>query len=133
MYKDGWHPAEQAEHNATVEWHWSKKVATIAVRNPKRDCVLYLDLDNPGGVFDEPQQVTVSAGGTRLDRFTLTPKQPILRRIALPASAMGGDDNVDVRIEVDKTFVPNRLSPSSKDPRELGIRVFHAVVVDPSR
>ena len=39
----------------------------------------------------------------------------------------------DVRLEVDKTFVPNRLSPASKDPRELGVRVFHAVVVAPDR
>jgi hypothetical protein len=136
VYKDGWHPAEQAEHNAMVEWHWTKKVATLAVRNPKRDCVFYLDLDNPGGVFEESQQVTVSTevnGGTVLDQFTVTPKKAMLRKIAMPAAAMGADENVDVRIEVDKTFVPNRLSPTSKDPRELGIRVFHAVVVDPSR
>ena len=136
VYKDGWHPAEQAEHNAMVEWHWTKKVATLAVRNPKRDCVLYLDLDNPGGVFDEPQQVTVrigSTGGTVLDQFTLTPKKAILRKIAMPAAVMGADENVDVRIEVDKTFVPTRLSPASRDPRELGVRVFHAVVVEPTR
>jgi hypothetical protein len=133
VYKDGWHPAEQAEHNPMVEWHWTKKVAILAVRNPKRDSILYLDLDNPGGVFEEPQQVTVSTGGVMLDQFTLTPKKAILRKIAIPATAMGADENVDVRIEVDKTFVPNRLSPASKDPRELGVRVFHAVVVEPSR
>jgi hypothetical protein len=133
VFKDGWHPAEQAEHNAMVEWHWTKKVATLAVRNPKRDCVLFLDLDNPGGIFDEPQQVTVSAGSTVLDQFTLTPKKAILRKVAMPASALGGDESVDVRIEVDKTFVPSRLSPASRDPRELGVRVFHAVVVEPPR
>jgi len=133
VYKDGWHPAEQAEHNPMVEWHWTKKVAILAVRNPKRDSILYLDLDNPGGVFEEPQQVTVTTGGVMLDQFTLMPKQVILRKIAIPATAMGADENVDVRIEVDKTFVPNRLSPTSKDPRELGVRVFHAVVVEPSR
>jgi hypothetical protein len=133
VYKDGWHPAEQAEHNPMVEWHWTKKVAILAVRNPKRDSILYLDLDNPGGVFEEAQQVTVTTGGVMLDQFTLMPKQVILRKIAIPATAMGADENVDIRIEVDKTFVPNRLSPTSKDPRELGVRVFHAVVVEPSR
>jgi hypothetical protein len=134
VYKEGWHPAEVAEHNAMVEWHWTKKVATLAVRNPKKDSVLYLDLDNPGGVFDEPQQVTVSTGSKTLDQFTLTPKKgEMLRKIALPAAALGNDENIDVRLEVDKTFVPNRLSPASKDPRELGVRVFHAVVVAPDR
>lgn len=130
VFKDGWHPAEQAEHNAAVEWHWTKRVATLSVKNPKTDSVLYLDLDNPGGVFEEPQRVTVSAGaGTPLDEFTLTPKHATLRKIALPAAALGAGENVDLQIAVDKTFVPSRLSPSSKDPRELGVRVFHAVVV----
>jgi hypothetical protein len=131
VFKDGWHPAEQAEHNASVEWHWTKKAATLAVRNPKKASVLYLELDNPGGIFDEPQQVTVSIGSMLLDQFTVTPKKPpLLRKIALPAAALGTDDNVDIRIEVDKTFVPNHLSPASKDPRELGVRVFHAAVVE---
>jgi hypothetical protein len=129
VFKDGWHPAEQAEHNATVEWHWTKKVATLAVRNPKKDSVLYLELDNPGGVWDGAQQVTVSIGASKLEEFTLMPKNVVLRKIAMPAAALGTDDSVDVRIEVDKTFVPSRLSPTSKDPRELGVRVFHAAVV----
>jgi hypothetical protein len=130
VFKDGWHPPETAEHNAAVEWHWTKKVATLAVRNPKKDSTLYLDLDNPGGVFEESQQVTVSTGaGAPLDQFTLTPKRELLRKIALSAAALGTDENVDLKIAVDKTFVPNHLSQSSKDPRELGVRVFHAVVV----
>src|SRR5262245_33333503 len=34
VYKDGWHPAEVAGDNATVEWQWTKKDATLAFRNP---------------------------------------------------------------------------------------------------
>src|SRR5579862_8584178 len=58
VFKDGWHPAEVAEHNASVEWQWTKKQATLAFKNPKKDCTFYLDLDNPGSVFNENQQVT---------------------------------------------------------------------------
>ena len=134
VFKDGWHPAETAEHNAAVEWRWTKKVATLAVKNPKKDSVLYLELDNPGGVFEETQQVTVTTGtGAPLDQFALTPKNVMLRKIPLSAAALGTDETVDLRIAVDKTFVPNRLSPASKDPRELGVRVFHAVVVAPAQ
>ena len=61
-----------AEHNAMVEWQWTKKDATLAFRNPKKDCVFYLDLDNPGSVFHEPQQVQVSLGGQTVDEFTLS-------------------------------------------------------------
>jgi hypothetical protein len=128
IFKDGWHPAETAEHNPSVEWQWTKKSATLAFKNPRKDSVFYLDLDNPGGVFDEPQQVQVLVGGQPLDRFAVT-KQPTLHKIPLTADRMGSGDLVEIRIDVDKTFVPALVAAaSSKDPRELGVRVFHAVV-----
>jgi hypothetical protein len=40
---------------------------------------------------------------------------------------------VEVRVVVDKTFVPAQLPASTnKDPRELGIRVFH-VFIEPKK
>src|ERR1041384_6858687 len=32
VFKEGWHPAEQAEHNNTVEWQWTKKDAVLAFK-----------------------------------------------------------------------------------------------------
>jgi hypothetical protein len=129
VFKDGWHPAEVAEHNATVEWYWTKKDATLAFRNPKKDAVFYLDLDNPGSVFHDPQQVQVSLGGQTVDQFTLNEKQPQLRKIALKADQFGTGDMAELLISVDKTYIPALVSGSgSKDPRELGVRVFHAFV-----
>ena len=46
LFKDGWHPAEVASDNATVEWQWSKKVGTLAFRNPKKDVIFYLHADS---------------------------------------------------------------------------------------
>ena len=128
VFKDGWHPAEVAEHNATVEWQWTKKDATLSFKNPKKDCLFYLDVDNPGSVFNEAQQVQVSLGGQVVDQFTLEPKQPELRKIALKAAQLGSGDVVELVISVDKTYVPAVITTSSKDPRELGVRVFHAFV-----
>ena len=43
--------------------------------------------------------------------------------------ALGSADSAEIEIAVDKTFVPANLpGGTSKDPRELGIRVFHAFV-----
>ena len=40
IFKDGWHPAEVVTEGAgRTEWQWTKKDATIAFRNPKRDVV----------------------------------------------------------------------------------------------
>jgi len=128
VFKDGWHPAEVAEHNATVEWQWTKKQATLSFKNPKKDCVFYLDVDNPGSVFSETQQVAVSLGGQTVDQFTLKPKQPELRKIPLKAAQLGNGDIAELVISVDKTYVPAVINASSKDPRELGVRVFHAFI-----
>jgi hypothetical protein len=128
VFKDGWHPAEVAEHNSTVEWQWTKKDATLSFKNPKKDCVFYFDVDNPGSVFNEPQQVQVKLGGQTVDQFTLEPKKPQLRKIALSAAQLGAADVAELVISVDKTYVPAVLNTGSKDPRELGIRVFHAFI-----
>jgi hypothetical protein len=128
VFKDGWHPAEIADHNATIEWQWTKKSATLSFKNPKKDSVFYLDVDNPGSVFSEPQQVSITLGGQLVDEFTLRPKQPELRKIPLKTAQLGAGDVAEVVISVDKTYVPAVLVPGSKDPRELGARVFHAYV-----
>jgi hypothetical protein len=128
VFKDGWHPGEIAEHNSTVEWQWTKKDATLSFKNPKKDSVFYFDVDNPGSVFTEAQQVTVSLGGAVVDSFTLQPKQPELRKIPLKAAQLGTGDMAELTISVDKTYVPAVLVAGSKDPRELGIRVFHAYI-----
>src|SRR5882762_9409714 len=78
VFKEGWHPGEIAEHNATVEWQWTKKDATLSFKNPKKDSLFYLDVDNPGSVFTESQQVRVTLGGEVVDEFTLQPKLPQL-------------------------------------------------------
>src|SRR4051812_16232516 len=117
VFKEGWHPGEIAEHNATVEWQWTKKEATLSFKNPKKDSVFYLDLDNPGSVFNEPQRVKVTLGGAVLDEFTLHPKQPELRKIPLKTAQLGTGDVAELVIAVDKTYVPAVLVTGSKDPR----------------
>jgi hypothetical protein len=129
LFKDGWHPAEVADKNASVEWQWTKKRATLAFKNPKKDVVLDLDLDNPGSVFREPQQVQVSVNGQAVKQFTVNPAERLLEKMPLTAAQLGTADMTDVQIDVDKTYVPALLTASnSTDPRELGIRVFHAFV-----
>jgi hypothetical protein len=128
VFKQGWHPAEVAEHNATVEWQWTKKTATVTFKNPKKDSVFYFDVDNPGSVFNEPQQVRITMNDQVVDEFTLQPKQPELRKIPLKADQLGTKDVSELVVTVDKTYVPAVVMSSSKDPRELGVRVFHAFV-----
>lgn len=128
MFKDGWHPAETPPDNAAVEWQWTKKEATLSVRNPKKDVIFYLHLDQPG-VFAEPQQVTVTLGDLTIDSFTIKPKEELIRKPTITAAQFGAADVVNLKITVDKTYVPAVVTNgASRDPRELGVRVFHAYI-----
>jgi hypothetical protein len=129
LFKDGWHPAEVADKNASIEWQWTKKDATLAFKNPRKDVVFLLDVDNPGSVFREPQHVKVSVDGQMVKEFTVSPAKRQLERIPLTAAQLGTGEMTDVQLDVDKTYVPALVTAAnSKDPRELGIRVFHAFV-----
>jgi hypothetical protein len=129
IYRDGWHSTEVAENNAAIEWQWTKKDATLAFRNPRKPSVFYLHVDHPGGTFTEPQKLDVTLNGAVLETLTLNPKDEVIRKIPLNLEQLGSADMVEIKLAVDKTFVPALIpAAKSRDPRELGVRVFHAFV-----
>ena len=65
MFKDGWHPAEAAAQNAPIEWQWTKKEATLAFQNPKKDVVVLPHVDNPGSDLHGAAAGRRSASATR--------------------------------------------------------------------
>jgi hypothetical protein len=121
--KDGWHPTEVDPKNPQNEWQWTKKTATIAFKNPKKDSTLYLQYDARVDLFNPPQQVTLKIGDQQVGQFAADSKGPALLTFPLTAAQLGSADTVELSIDVDKTF-----KPGGPDPRELGIRVFHTYV-----
>jgi hypothetical protein len=122
IYKDGWHPAEVDPNNPATEWQWTKKVATISFRNPRRDGTLYLDYDARTDQFTPPQQVTISMAGKTLATFAADSKDTKLLTFPIGADQFGPDDMSELVLEVDRTF------SAPGDSRELGIRIFHAFI-----
>lgn len=130
IFKDGWHPAEMVSEGAgRTEWQWTKKDATLAFRNPKRDVVLYLQVDNPATGPNAAQQMTITIGDQLLTTVPLSASEAPVRTYTVTAAQLGQGDMVEMKFTADKTFVP-ALDPALKsgDPRELGIRVFHAFI-----
>jgi hypothetical protein len=127
FYKSGWHPAEYASDNPMVEWQWTQKIATVALpRNPRRDLTYYLSYSGRADLFaDSPQQVTVYIGDQVIDTFQVTDNKQTLRTIAISAAQLGAADSAELRIEIDKTFVPAKIDSAGRDARELGIQVYH--------
>jgi hypothetical protein len=128
LYKDGWNPAEVSPDNATIEWQWSKRTGVLSFRNPRKDVLFYLHADNPAS-FAEPQTATIKVNGVQVDQVPVPPRQEVLHTTRIGAAQLGAADMVELTLEVDKTYVPALIpAANSRDPRELGLRVFHAFV-----
>ncbi len=127
IYKDGWYQTEVAQGNPMVEWQWTRKEATLAFRNPKRNVLFYLQVGPPPSALTEQQTVTVRVGDQAADTFVLTGET--LRKVLLAAAQLGTAEMTELKISVDKTFTPALLpAMNNRDTRELGVCVFHAFV-----
>ena len=129
IFKDGWHTAEVAQDNPAIMWQWTKKVATLAFKNPKRDVWFYLNLDGRPDLLSAPQDVTVSVGDQVVDTFKVEDREPVMRKVSISAAQLGAGDRVEMKLDTGQAFVPAQTPVAkSSDQRELGVRVFHAFV-----
>ena len=127
VYKEGWHQLETMPENPNIEWQWTKQVAVCSFRNPKKDSVLYLEADTNVEAFETPLEVALFIGEQELVRFTVDNRDIFLKKIPIPATVLGEDDWIDLRIVNSEGFVPSQNNIGT-DERELGLRVFHLYV-----
>jgi hypothetical protein len=129
VFNNGWHETEVTDEITGLEWQWTKREATLSFRNPRRDAVVFLQVDQPVKAFPEPQHVEVRIGPSVIDSFALSPGNRELRRVNVTSDQFGVGETVGITIAVDKTFIPASVPAlRSTDPRELGVRVFRAFV-----
>jgi hypothetical protein len=132
FFLDGWWNVEAPEDAQGLEWHWSKRTATLSIRNPRADAVLVIDADQPIKTGSGAVQVEVHAGATRIGSFTVASGERRAHRLNVTAAQLGQANVVRFTLSVDRTFTPARLpGSSSSDSRELGVRVF-SVSVEPA-
>jgi len=129
IYKSGWHPSEFAPEDPKKEWQWTQKSAVLTLRNPRKDVTVYLQYDARPDLFPgSPQNVTVLAGDQPVETFVADSPVPSLRKIAISAAQLGTAEMAEIRLDLDRTFVPAQLPAGGRDTRELGIRVYKAFV-----
>ena len=130
VYTSGWHPAEVDAAAPDLTWRWTRQTATLSFTNPHADAMFYLEYAARPRVFGgAPQTVTIRTGDQVLQTFSAESAGWRIRRIPLPAAALGTEDTAEMQIAVDRTFVPATLSSGGLDRRELGIQVYRAFVV----
>lgn len=127
VYKEGWHQLETDPDNRSMEWQWTKREAVCSFRNPKKESVLFLEADTNLNAFEEPLEVAVMIGENEVSTFTVEERDPVLRKITIPADVLGDEDWVDLRLVNRESFVPADKNIGD-DTRELGLRVHHLYV-----
>ena len=129
VFREGWHATEVADDEVGTEWQWSKGEASLVFRNPRTDVTFYLQLDQPVNALPGPQQVELRLGAGTVDRFALPAGARELRMFPLTQAQLGDSETVEMRLAVDRTFVPAEVPAlRSGDTRELGVRVFRAYI-----
>ncbi len=126
IYQTGWHPDEFSNDLAAQSWKWTQKSATVAFRHPKADADLLVEFGGRPDLFPQNvQQLSViGANGETIATWPVDSLEPVMRRVRVTSAQMGTADLAELRLEVDRTFVPADVGAGS-DFRELGVRVFN--------
>lgn len=122
-YVEGWYEPEREINNDWYHWRWISGIAALRVPNPQADAFLYLKADTDPERFPEPQSVQLSLNQTRVDQFPMEGGEPMVKKYFIPKEKLGQQEKVELKIEVDKTFVP-ASDGKATDKRKLGIRVY---------
>ncbi len=123
QYTQGWYDPESDPNDVGTQWRWTKKDAVLKVRNPNSDALLYLKADGVPERFPEPQKLTVSIGDYVVDVLSVSTNQQMIKKYSVPKDKLGDARMLEVKLSLDKSFVP-ASDHTSKDTRELGVRVF---------
>ena len=127
--KSGWHPEEFSPEDPSLSWQWTQKTATITFRHPGNDINFYIEHDARLDLFsDQPQRITVYSGQEPVHTFVADTATPRLEILPITKEQLGTGEMVELRLDVDRTFVPARLPAGGRDARELGLRVYHVFV-----
>ena len=91
--------------------------------------MLHLDYDARADLFKDPHRtLTITVGNHVARSFTREATGRHQTNVLLPAPMLVRQDLVEVRIAVDRPFVPANAIAGSQDTRELGLRVYRLAV-----
>ncbi len=127
LYEDGWY-GEEFDPNANTQWRWTSARASLSLRNPRSDAVLYLRIGGRPDLFPEGRQVvSVSVGDQVVDELVLESREMHFERLGLEAAQLGDGETARITLDVEPTFVPSEIPDTGAvDDRRLGVRVYYA-------
>ncbi len=121
IYENGWYDLEIDPNAFLKQWRWTAKEAVCVIDNPHRDATLVIR----GGVNLEAvpgQKVIFKINDTVLEEFVPT-ESAFEKTYNIKKEMLGDRDEFRLVVTADKTFIPAKLNPNSKDERELGVQI----------
>jgi hypothetical protein len=100
----------------------------VSFKNPKKDVVIYLEADTCVKCFQPDTPVlTISVNEKTGVTFPIENGEVFLKKIRVKGEDLGTADYVDLKLSMNKSFVPKTLGLNTDD-RELGLNVYHLYV-----
>ncbi len=121
VYDEGWFDFEIDPESYLKRWRWTAKEARCIVDNPHRDALLVIK----GGVEKvilQDQKVIFRINDRILEEF-IPGRDRFEKFYRIDKEILGEKKQFSLIISTDKTFIPARVNPDSKDVRELGVKV----------
>jgi hypothetical protein len=121
VYEGGWFDFEIDPESYLKRWRWTAKEARCVVGNPRRDALLVIK----GGVEKDilkDQKIIFSINDHILEEF-IPGKSHFEKFYRIHKEMLGEKERFSLIISTDKTFIPARVNPDTKDERELGVKV----------
>ena len=121
FYEEGWYALEKNPEAFLKQWRWTKKEARCIIDNPHRDALLVIKGGiNPDALED--QKIIFKINDLILDEF-IPEKSHFERSYNIKKEMLGDREEFYLTITTDKTFIPAKVIPDSKDERELGVQI----------
>ncbi len=121
IYESGWYDLEIDPESYLKQWRWTSKEARCLIDNPHRDARLVIR----GQVNKEAtpdQKVTLKMNDQVIEELVGVDGF-FEKTYTISEELLGDQDEFYLVITCDRTFVPAKAFPPSKDDRELGIQV----------
>lgn len=121
IYEEGWYNLERNPDSFLKQWRWTAEEARCIIDNPHRDALLVIK----GGINPQvlkDQKVIFKINDLILDEFT-PEKSHFEKSYNVKKEMLGQGDEFYLTVASDKTFIPAKVIPNSKDKRVLGVQI----------
>ncbi len=117
IYGQGWY-SEEFDKNGNT-WRWMGKQAVCRVENPKKTSILYISGSLPKSFLPD-QKIRIYINDKVIDEFSNAEFEKVYK---LDSSILGNNEEFELKIMADKSFIPKKVYKNSQDERELSASI----------